>query len=71
MNAHALDVQEAMTELAGKYLTFYLGDEGYGLEILKVQEIIGLPALLTLQALQGGWSIFTARLGPGGTGQPS
>jgi purine-binding chemotaxis protein CheW len=28
--------------LAGKYLTFVLGDEGYGIEILKVREIIGL-----------------------------
>ena len=28
--------------LAGKYLTFRLGDEEYGLEILKVQEIIQL-----------------------------
>ncbi len=28
--------------LAGKYLTFLLGKEVYGLEILKVQEIIGL-----------------------------
>ena len=27
---------------AGKYLAFGLGDEVYGLEILKVQEIIGL-----------------------------
>lgn len=27
---------------AGKYLTFKLGDEIYGLEILKVQEIIGM-----------------------------
>ena len=27
-------------ELAGKYLTFKLGSEEYGLEILKVQEII-------------------------------
>lgn len=26
----------------GKYLTFFLGGEEYGLEILKVQEIIGL-----------------------------
>ncbi len=25
----------------GKYLTFQLGDEEYGLEILKVREIIG------------------------------
>ncbi len=29
-------------ELAGKYLTFTLGGEVYGLEILKVQEIIGM-----------------------------
>ena len=29
-------------ELAGKYLTFFLGEEEYGIEILKVQEIIGL-----------------------------
>jgi len=28
--------------LEGKYLTFVLGDEEYGLEILKVREIIGL-----------------------------
>jgi len=29
----------------GKFLTFYLGDEEYGLEILKVQEIIGLMSI--------------------------
>ncbi|MFP4285619.1 MAG: chemotaxis protein CheW [Desulfovermiculus sp.] len=45
MNAHELDTQEVMTELAGKYLTFYLGEEGYGLEILKVQEIIGMQEI--------------------------
>ncbi len=28
--------------LGGKYLTFVLGDEIYGVEILKVQEIIGI-----------------------------
>lgn len=27
---------------AGKFLTFFLADEEYGIEILKVQEIIGL-----------------------------
>lgn len=32
-------------ELAGKYLTFELGGEVYGLEILKVQEIIGMMAV--------------------------
>jgi len=28
--------------LGGKYLTFFLGSEGYGLEILKVREIMGM-----------------------------
>ncbi|HXY29421.1 MAG TPA: chemotaxis protein CheW [Gemmatimonadaceae bacterium] len=32
----------AAPHVTGKYLTFYLGDEEYGLQILKVQEIIGL-----------------------------
>jgi len=35
-------VKEATRQRAGKYLTFVLGDEEYGLEILKVREIIGL-----------------------------
>lgn len=30
------------TKLAGKYLTFQLGEEHYGLPILRVREIIGL-----------------------------
>lgn len=30
---------------AGKYLTFRLGDEEYGIEILKVREIIGMMAV--------------------------
>ncbi len=34
--------ETAVAELAGKYLTFMLGPETYGIEILKVQEIIGL-----------------------------
>ncbi|MCF8039665.1 MAG: chemotaxis protein CheW [Desulfohalobiaceae bacterium] len=33
---------ETQADLAGKYLTFKLGEEDYGLEILKVQEIIGM-----------------------------
>ncbi len=32
--------KEIAEKLAGKYLTFLLGDEEYGIEILKVQEII-------------------------------
>ena len=31
-----------VTEYAGKFLTFQLGGESYGLQILKVQEIIGI-----------------------------
>jgi purine-binding chemotaxis protein CheW len=33
---------ELGAQLAGKYMTFKLSDEVYGLEILKVREIIGL-----------------------------
>ena len=33
---------EKMTDMAGKYLTFQLSTEEYGIEILKVREIIGL-----------------------------
>ena len=40
----ALDASAArdVAALAGKYMTFKLADEEYGLEILKVREIIGL-----------------------------
>ncbi len=34
-------VNKALAEKEGKYLTFALGPEEYGLEILKVREIIG------------------------------
>jgi len=37
--------QQGMEELAGKYLTFELGDESYGLQILKVQEIIKMQEI--------------------------
>lgn len=36
---------ESLAELAGKYLTFLLGDESYGIGILKVQEIIGMQTI--------------------------
>jgi len=44
------DVTEnkAAADLAGKYLTFRLADEEYGLEILKVREIIGMMAITGL-----------------------
>ena len=37
--------QKSLTEKEGKYLTFALGPEEYGLEILKVREIIGYMAI--------------------------
>ena len=44
-------------QLAGKYLTFSIGDEDYGLEIIKVREIIGMqeitPVPRTPQFVQG------------------
>jgi purine-binding chemotaxis protein CheW len=38
--AEAMPGTQSTAELGGKYLTFQLGHEVYGLEILKVQEII-------------------------------
>ena len=37
-----LEYRQELAHLAGKYLTFKLAEEEYGLEIVKVQEIIGL-----------------------------
>ncbi len=36
------ETMKSVSEYAGKYLTFQLSGEVYGLEILKVQEIMGL-----------------------------
>jgi len=41
-NAAVAERTGTVVDLAGKYLTFRLADEEYGLEILKVQEIIGI-----------------------------
>lgn len=38
----ASEQRKDLSKLAGKYLTFRLANEGYGIEILKVREIIGL-----------------------------
>ncbi len=37
-----------VSELGGQFLTFFLGSEEYGLEILKVQEIIGTMEITTV-----------------------
>jgi len=41
-------VVESSSELAGKYLTYSLGDEDYGIAILKVQEIIQMQPITTV-----------------------
>jgi len=41
-------VDKTAADLAGKYLTFKLLDEEYGIEILKVREIIGVMAITSL-----------------------
>jgi purine-binding chemotaxis protein CheW len=43
---------EAQT-LGGKYLTFKLGDEEYGVQILKVREIIGLMDITKVPQMPG------------------
>ncbi len=40
-----VEVSEVSKKLAGKYLTFRLGNEEYGLQILKVQEIIQMQQI--------------------------
>ena len=40
-----METLAATTDRGGKYLTFVLGEEEYGLEILKVREIIGVMAI--------------------------
>ena len=43
--ADPVAVSSDLAALAGKYLTFNLAGESYGIEILKVQEIIGMMAI--------------------------
>ena len=39
---------KAMTDKEGKYLTFTLDEEEYGIGILKIKEIIGMMAITTV-----------------------
>ncbi|MCX8065350.1 MAG: chemotaxis protein CheW [Candidatus Hydrogenedentes bacterium] len=41
-------VKSEMKSLSGKYLTFKLAKETYGIQILKVQEIIGLMSITSV-----------------------
>jgi purine-binding chemotaxis protein CheW len=45
--------EQGLTNLAGKYLTFKLAAEEYGLEILKVQEIIKMMDITKLPRTPG------------------
>lgn len=45
--------REQEVEREGKFLTFYLDEEEYGLEILKVQEIIGLMPITRVPRTPG------------------
>ena len=47
-------VEEVITNLTGgKYLSFFLGKEEYAIEILKVQEIIGLMPITPVPKMPG------------------
>ena len=44
---------EATQRRGGKFLTFYLANEEYGLEILKVQEILGMMPIARVPRIPG------------------
>ena len=48
MTATAILETEEVRQKAGKYLTFMLADEYYGIEILKVIEIVGMMEITTV-----------------------
>ena len=45
---NSLEESNLAQDLSGKYLTFNLAAESYGLEILKVREIIGMMPITTM-----------------------
>jgi len=48
MSQIVLEAGTASAKLAGKYLTFKLNDESYGVEVLKVREIIRLTEITSV-----------------------
>lgn len=48
MNMENAVSEEAVLQLGGKYLTFQLSGEGYGIEILKVREIFGMQQITSV-----------------------
>jgi purine-binding chemotaxis protein CheW len=57
MNSNMSAARARLASLAGKYMTFKLGAEQYGLDILKVRELIGLMEITrvpgTREAVRG------------------
>ena len=45
--------RNGIAKQGGKYLSFFLGDEEYAIEILKVQEIIGLMPITPVPKMPG------------------
>jgi len=39
---------DSTKSISGKYLTFLLGDDNYGVEIMKIREIIGMIPITTI-----------------------
>lgn len=52
-NAQSDELMGIGVKLQGKYMTFKLADEEYGLEILKVREIIGLMEITRVPRTEG------------------
>ena len=51
MSTATVEKQSSTTDRGGKYLTFALGNEEYGLQILKVREIIGFMEITAVPRL--------------------
>ncbi len=47
---HSVEKSSDLTNLAGKYLTFLLDKEEYGIEIMKVQAICSYPTVFGICA---------------------
>ena len=43
--------QDALDDLTGRYLTFYIGDSFYGIELIDILEIIGIQQITPVPGL--------------------
>jgi len=53
MNMGNAGTENVLAQLGGKYLTFRLHEEGYGIEILKVREIFGMQEITSVPGVPG------------------